>query len=106
LPPVQGLHAVAPLSDWYVPPSHGVHSDWYAGRSPSPLPDDDSPLPDETSLPESLKVPAEHGVGSVEPVAHAEPAGHPVHSEALVSAVAFEYVPLLHGSSADAPAGQ
>ena len=66
---------------------HGVHSHSYAG-SPSPLPSpDDSP---DAASPDTVNVPGEHGLGSVEPVAQDEPAGQPVHSEALVSFAALE----------------
>ena len=51
-------------------------------------------------------VPGAHSSGAVEPVAQDEPAGQARHSEADCKPVLFEYVPALHGSSADAPGGQ
>ena len=51
-------------------------------------------------------VPAAHGVGEAEPVAHELPAGHGAHSAAAARSVALEYEPAGHGSTALAPSGQ
>ena len=48
-------------------------------------------------------VPGKHDVGCVEPVAQDDPAGHISHWSALARPVAFEKVPLSHGSAAVAP---
>ena len=70
---MQGRQYVAPVSFWYLPPSHAEHSDW---------------------LSSVVIVPAEHGVGCVDPVPHDEPDGHAVHSPDAVSAVALPYLPV------------
>ena len=70
---------------WYSPAGHAAHSDW---------------------LLLVVMVPGAHGVGAVEPVAHAEPAGHGLHSLSDCRLVLLEYEPALHGRGMELPSGQ
>ena len=82
LPAVQASQAVCPGIAWNVPPTQSVHVALF-------------------SL--GAMVPGAHGVWSVEPVEHADPTGQSVHSLAAWRPGVLEYVPVEHGSGADAP---
>ena len=71
--------------DWYVPPSHGLHSG---------------------ALKSELMEPGVQGAGETEPVEQALPGRHAKHWDWSDRSVAELKLPCLHGSGADAPTGQ
>ena len=84
-PGSHGTQKVALGEDWYVPPSHGTHSD-----APNA----------------ALIEPGVHGVGETDPVVHELPGGQGEHSDWAVRLVALLKEPFSHGSGAEAPGGQ
>ena len=84
-PGSHGWQKVALGEDWYVPPSHGLHS-W--------------------ELKSMLIEPGVHCVGATEPVEQELPGGHGEHCDWAARLVALLKLPLSHGSGAEAPVGQ